>query len=43
VLLEVIVGQTFPLIEAAEAHRAISERKTIGKVVLLIESDEGGR
>jgi NADPH2:quinone reductase len=41
--LEVIVGQTFPLVEAAEAHRAISDRKTIGKVVLLIESDEGGR
>jgi len=37
--LEVIVGEPFPLVEAAEAHRTISERKTIGKVVLLIESD----
>jgi len=34
--LEVIVGETFPLVEAAEAHRAISDRKTIGKVVLLM-------
>ena len=41
--LEVIVGETFPLVEAAEAHRVISERKTIWKVVLLIESDEGGQ
>ena len=34
--LEIIVGQTFPLAEAAEAHRAISERKTMGKVVLIV-------
>jgi len=34
--LEIIVGQTFPLAEAAEAHRAIAERKTTGKVVLLV-------
>jgi len=34
--LEVVVGQTFPLAEAAEAHRAIAERKTTGKVVLLV-------
>jgi NADPH2:quinone reductase len=34
--LEIIVGQTFPLAEAAEAHRAIAERKTVGKVVLLV-------
>jgi NADPH2:quinone reductase len=33
--LQIIVGQTFPLAEAAEAHRAIAERKTTGKVVLL--------
>jgi NADPH2:quinone reductase len=33
--LEIIVGQTFPLAQAAEAHRAIAERKTMGKVVLL--------
>jgi NADPH:quinone reductase-like Zn-dependent oxidoreductase len=34
--LEAIFVQTFPLVEAAEAHRAISDRKTIGKVVLLM-------
>src|SRR5437764_8216282 len=34
--LEIIVGQTFPLAQAAEAHRAISERKTMGKVVLTV-------
>lgn len=34
--LQIIVGQTFPLAEAAEAHRAIAERKTTGKVVLLV-------
>jgi NADPH2:quinone reductase len=34
--LEIIVGQTFPLAEAAQAHRAIAERKTMGKVVLLV-------
>jgi NADPH2:quinone reductase len=34
--LEVVVGQTFPLAEAAEAHQAIAERKTKGKVVLLV-------
>ena len=36
--LEIIVGQTFPLAQAAEAHRAIAERKTTGKVVLLTEA-----
>jgi len=30
-----VVGATFPLAEAAEAHRAIEERSTTGKVVLL--------
>lgn len=34
--LQIIIGQTFPLAEAAEAHRAIAERKTTGKVVLLV-------
>jgi NADPH:quinone reductase len=29
------VGQRFPLAEAAEAHRAIEARGTMGKVVLL--------
>lgn len=35
--LELIVGQTFPLAEAAEAHRAMEARKTSGKVVLTVE------
>ena len=34
--LQIVVGQTYPLAEAAEAHRAIAERKTTGKVVLLM-------
>ena len=34
--LQIIVGQTFPLAEAAEAHRAIAARSTTGKVVLLV-------
>lgn len=34
--LEIVVGQTFPLAEAAEAHRAIADRKTVGKVVLTV-------
>jgi NADPH2:quinone reductase len=32
--LEVIVGETFPLEDAAEAHAAIENRETVGKVVL---------
>jgi NADPH2:quinone reductase len=35
--LKIIVGQTFPLDQAVEAHRAIAERKTTGKVVLLVQ------
>jgi len=34
--LKIIVGNTFPLSEAVAAHSAIAERKTMGKVVLLI-------
>ena len=33
--LKVRVGQTFPLADAAEAHRALEGRKTTGKVLLL--------
>jgi len=33
--LEVIVGETFPLAEAADAHRYIEARKSRGKVLLL--------
>ncbi len=34
--LEIIVGQTFPLTEAAAAHQAIAARTTMGKVVLVV-------
>lgn len=34
--LEIVVGATFPLAEAAAAHRAIAARQTTGKVVLLV-------
>ena len=33
--LEVIVGETFPLAEAADAHQFIEDRKSTGKVVLV--------
>ena len=33
--LQVVVGHTFPLAQAADAHSTIAERKTTGKVVLL--------
>ena len=33
--LEVVVGETFPLTEAAAAHQFIEDRKSSGKVVLL--------
>jgi NADPH2:quinone reductase len=33
--LQIVVGQTFPLAEAAAAHQAIANRTTTGKVVLL--------
>jgi NADPH:quinone reductase len=35
--LRVVVGATFPLAEAASAHRAAEGGKVIGKTVLLIE------
>jgi NADPH:quinone reductase len=34
--LEIIAEHTFPLAEAAEAHRAIAQRRTTGEVVLLV-------
>lgn len=34
--LEIVVGATFPLAEAAAAHQAIAARQTTGKVVLLV-------
>jgi NADPH2:quinone reductase len=33
--LSVRIGATFPLVEAAEAHRALEGRRTTGKVLLL--------
>ena len=33
--IEVTIGARFPLAEAAEAHRALEGRKTIGKVLLI--------
>jgi NADPH2:quinone reductase len=33
--LEPVIGQTFPLIEAAQAHRSIESRDTLGKTLLL--------
>jgi hypothetical protein len=33
--LRVLTGPTYPLERAADAHRALSERRTVGKVVLL--------
>lgn len=33
--IEVRIGQRFPLIEAAEAHRAIEARSTVGSTVLV--------
>ena len=34
--LEIVVGQTFPLADAEQAHKAIAERSTMGKVVLIV-------
>lgn len=33
-----VVGATFPLAQAADAHRLIEERKSVGKVVLVPEA-----
>ena len=33
--IRVTVGQRFPLAEAAEAHRALQSRQTLGNTVLL--------
>ena len=35
--LTIVRGASFPLAEAAAAHRAIAERGTTGKVILLVE------
>ena len=36
--LQPLVGQTFPLEQAAEAHAAIERRATVGKTLLLIQA-----
>jgi NADPH2:quinone reductase len=33
--LKVRIGAEFPLVRAADAHRALASRKTTGKVVLI--------
>ena len=33
--IEPVIGQSFPLIEAARAHRSIESRDTLGKTLLL--------
>ncbi len=33
--LKVTIGGTYPLHQAAEAHRALEERRTTGKLVLM--------
>jgi hypothetical protein len=34
--LEIRIGATFPLAEAAQAHRELEDRRTTGKVLLLL-------
>ena len=34
--LRTVVGHSFPLADAADAHRALAGRETIGKVVLVV-------
>ena len=36
--LRPLIGQTFPLERAAEAHEAIEARATVGKTLLLVGS-----
>lgn len=43
--LRPVIGQAFPLDRAADAHRAIEERASVGKTLLLVEPrpvDSGG-
>jgi NADPH2:quinone reductase len=35
-LIRPVIGQTFPLAQAAGAHAAMEARSTIGKTLLLI-------
>jgi NADPH2:quinone reductase len=38
--VEILVGRRFPLAEAADAHRALEGRATVGKVLLLPGADD---
>lgn len=40
--LRVVLGPSFPLAEAAAAHRAVGSRQTVGKVVLLTGAGREG-
>lgn len=39
--LDVVVAQTFPLEQAAQAHRAVAERGKDGKIVLVTNAEDG--
>ncbi|WP_245674187.1 zinc-binding dehydrogenase [Actinoplanes rectilineatus] len=36
-----VIGQTFPLERAADAHRAVEDRTALGKTLLLVRTAEG--
>jgi NADPH:quinone reductase len=38
--LRPVIGKEFPLVDAAEAHRAVMEPGALGKIVLLTESEK---
>jgi len=33
--LKLVIGKSFPLAQAAEAHRLLQSRQSVGKLVLL--------
>jgi NADPH2:quinone reductase len=37
--LRPVIGQTFPLERAADAHAAIESRATVGKTLLVVRSN----
>jgi NADPH2:quinone reductase len=39
--LDIRIGASFPMSEAADAHRALEARKTTGKVLLIPPRTEG--
>ncbi len=39
--LRPLIGQTFPLDRAADAHAAIAARATVGKTLLLVRDTAG--